>query len=177
MPLQKPLPIKTSILRRHPRIRAPTVVHLAAVLARRALERALPERARLSNDRRCHRGHGADAAAMVELTGELPPGPLVSDDLAPTTIRQRTWNLWHIASLWVGMSVCIPTYMLASSMISAGMTWRQSILAIVLGNAIVLVPIDHPAHMLAPAMGSHFQCLREPRFSPRGAILFRSCGP
>ncbi|MGH9259802.1 MAG: hypothetical protein ACRD08_07895, partial [Acidimicrobiales bacterium] len=24
-------------------------------------------------------------------------------------LGQRTWNLWHIASLWVGMSVCIPT--------------------------------------------------------------------
>ena len=37
---------------------------------------------------------------------------LVNADLAPTPLAERTWNLWHIASLWVGMSVCIPSYML-----------------------------------------------------------------
>jgi NCS1 family nucleobase:cation symporter-1 len=71
---------------------------------------------------------------------------LTNADLAPVPAARRTWNLWHIASLWVGMSVCIPTYMLASSMISAGMTWRQSLLAILLGNAIVLLPLVLNAH-------------------------------
>jgi hypothetical protein len=36
---------------------------------------------------------------------------LTNADLAPTLAADRTWNLWHIASLWVGMSVCIPSYM------------------------------------------------------------------
>ena len=70
---------------------------------------------------------------MVELAEELAPGPLVNDDIAPTSIGRRTWNRWHIASLWVGMSVCIPTYMLAASMIEAGITglslkcpWRKN---------------------------------------------------
>ena len=78
---------------------------------------------------------------MVELTRELAPGRLVNDDLAPSGVEARTWNLWHIASLWVGMSVCIPTYMLAASMIEAGMTWWQSLLAILIGNVVVLVPL------------------------------------
>ena len=43
-------------------------------------------------------------------------------------------------------SVCIPTYMLASSMIDAGMTWWQSLFTILLGNAIVLVPLVINAH-------------------------------
>jgi NCS1 family nucleobase:cation symporter-1 len=71
---------------------------------------------------------------------------LSNEDLAPVPPDRRTWNLWHIASLWVGMSVCIPTYMLAASMIGAGMTWVQSLLAILLGNAIVLVPLVINAH-------------------------------
>jgi NCS1 family nucleobase:cation symporter-1 len=71
---------------------------------------------------------------------------LTNEDLAPVPSERRTWNLWHIASLWVGMSVCIPTYMLAASMIGAGMTWFQSLLAILLGNAIVLVPLVINAH-------------------------------
>jgi NCS1 family nucleobase:cation symporter-1 len=77
---------------------------------------------------------------------DRPDPRLINDDLAPTAVAERTWNLWHIASLWVGMSVCIPTYMLAASMIDAGMNWWQSLLAIVLGNAIVLVPLVISAH-------------------------------
>ncbi len=39
------------------------------------------------------------------------------------------------------MSVCIPTYMLASSLISGGMNWWQAIGTVALGNLIVLVPM------------------------------------
>lgn len=88
----------------------------------------------------------SDFFTMVELEQELPEGPLSNTDIAPTRINQRSWNQWHIASLWVGMSVCIPTYMLAASMISAGMNWWQSLLAIFLGNAIVLIPMVLNAH-------------------------------
>ncbi|MFQ5549727.1 MAG: NCS1 family nucleobase:cation symporter-1 [Gemmatimonadales bacterium] len=78
--------------------------------------------------------------------GQLPSGNLLNDDIAPSGSTKRTWNLWHIASLWVGMSVCIPTYMLAASMIQSGMNWWQSLLAILIGNAIVLVPLVINAH-------------------------------
>lgn len=78
---------------------------------------------------------------MAELTESLPDSHLSNADIAPTALRDRSWNLWHIASLWVGMSVCIPTYMLAASMISAGMNWWQSLLTILLGNVIVLIPL------------------------------------
>jgi NCS1 family nucleobase:cation symporter-1 len=83
---------------------------------------------------------------LVELAEPLPPSTLINADIAPTRLNQRTWNLWHIASLWVGMSVCIPTYMLAASMIDAGLSWQASLFAIVLGNAIVLVPMIINAH-------------------------------
>ena len=45
------------------------------------------------------------------------------------------------------MAHCIPTYMLASGLIAAGMSWWQALLTILLGNIIVLVPIllnSHP---------------------------------
>jgi len=66
---------------------------------------------------------------------------LLNADLAPVPEGERSWKLWHFVSLWVGMSVCIPTYMLAAVMIESGLTWRQSLLAIFLGNAIVLFPL------------------------------------
>ena len=44
------------------------------------------------------------------------------------------------------MSACIPTYMLASSLIGGGMNWWQAILTIFLGNLIVLIPMILNAH-------------------------------
>lgn len=66
---------------------------------------------------------------------------LSNTDLAPTTPAQRTWSTWHIAALWIGMAVCIPTYSLAAGMIAQGFSWWQATLTVMLGNVIVLVPM------------------------------------
>ncbi len=66
---------------------------------------------------------------------------LYNEDLAPVPVERRTWTLYNYASLWVAMSVCIPTYMLASGLIAGGMNWRQAIGTILLGNLIVLIPM------------------------------------
>src|SRR2546425_6802911 len=71
---------------------------------------------------------------------------LYNPDLAPTQPHQRTWNMWHIAALWVGMAVCVPTYTLASGLIDAGMNWKQAIFTIALGNIVVLIPMVLNAH-------------------------------
>jgi NCS1 family nucleobase:cation symporter-1 len=71
---------------------------------------------------------------------------LYNKDLAPTTPAQRTWGTYNFAALWVSMAHCIPTYMLASGLIGAGMNWKQALLTILLGNAIVLVPILLNSH-------------------------------
>jgi len=79
----------------------------------------------------------------VELTGSS----LYNHDLAPTTVAQRTWKTYNFAALWISMAHCIPTYMLASGLITAGLSWWQALLTILLGNLIVLVPIllnSHP---------------------------------
>jgi len=67
-------------------------------------------------------------------------------DLAPTVLSQRKWGVKDFAALWVSMSACIPTYMLASSLIAEGMNWWQAILTIFLGNTIVLIPMILNAH-------------------------------
>ncbi|MGH7700625.1 MAG: NCS1 family nucleobase:cation symporter-1 [Gemmatimonadales bacterium] len=100
--------------------------------------------------------------------GDLPVGRLVNPDLAPVASDRRTWNLWHIASLWIGMSVCIPTYMLGASMIGAGLTWWQSLLAVLLGNAIVLVPLVINAHA-GTKYGIPFPVYARASFGTRGA--------
>ncbi|MBI2417909.1 MAG: NCS1 family nucleobase:cation symporter-1 [Ignavibacteriales bacterium] len=76
----------------------------------------------------------------------LQDSPLLNNDLAPTKISERSWGTYHIAALWIGMSVCIPTYMLASGLIAGGMNWWQALLTIALGNVIVLLPMILNAH-------------------------------
>src|SRR5688572_9593496 len=66
---------------------------------------------------------------------------LHNEDLAVVPKEKRAWNTWNYAALWISMSLCIPTYMLASSLIEGGMNWWQAILTIFLGNTIVLIPM------------------------------------
>ena len=67
-------------------------------------------------------------------------------DLAPTRIVDRKWATRDIAALWISMSACVPTYMLASSLIAQGMNWWQAVGTIFLGNVIVLLPMVLNAH-------------------------------
>ncbi len=72
---------------------------------------------------------------------------LINVDIAPTPLSQRTWSVWHMASLWIGMVVCVPTYMLAGGLIALGMSWWQAVATVCLGNIVVLVPMllnGHP---------------------------------
>jgi NCS1 family nucleobase:cation symporter-1 len=110
----------------------------------------------------------AEARDFVELTDDLSSSPLWNKDLAPTTIAQRTWSTWNIAALWIGMSVVISTYMIAGSMIEAGMTWWQAMLTVLLGNTIVLVPMCLNAHA-GTKYGVSFPVLLRASFGTRGA--------
>jgi len=71
---------------------------------------------------------------------------LINPDLAPVPAERRTWNWWHIASLWIGMAICIPTYTLASGLVDQGWTWQAAVGAVVLGNVVVLLPIALNSH-------------------------------
>ncbi len=93
---------------------------------------------------------------------------LYNDDLAPVPQEKRTWGIYNYASLWVAMSVCIPTYMLASGLIAGGMSWKQAIGTILLGNVIVLIPMILNAHAGAK-YGIPFPVLVRASFGVRGA--------
>jgi NCS1 family nucleobase:cation symporter-1 len=86
------------------------------------------------------------AAGIVELTTDVSDSPYYSADMAPVPRAARRWGIRDLAVLWISMSACIPTYMLASSLIEQGMDWRQAVLTIFLGNLIVLVPMILNAH-------------------------------
>jgi len=101
----------------------------------------------------------------------IPHDPsLYNADLAPVPQERRTWGLYNYVSLWVAMSVCIPTYMLASGLIAGGMSWWQAILTILLGNLIVLVPMLLNAHAGAK-YGIPFPVFVRASFGVRGANI------
>ena len=83
---------------------------------------------------------------------------------------KRTWTQWHIAALWVGMAVCITTYTLASGLITQGMNWWQAMLAVLLGNIIVLIPMTLNAHP-GTAYGIPFPVLLRASFGTLGANI------
>jgi nucleobase:cation symporter-1, NCS1 family len=95
---------------------------------------------------------------------------LSNPDLVPTRPEQRTWSTWHIAALWIGMAVCIPTYTLAGSMIKQGMSWWQAVLTVALGNCIVLVPMILNGHPGAK-YGIPFPVLMRASFGTVGANI------
>jgi NCS1 family nucleobase:cation symporter-1 len=93
---------------------------------------------------------------------------LYNEDLAPIPPERRTWGTYNYAALWVAMSVCIPTYMLASGLIAGGMSWWQAIGTILLGNLIVLIPMLLNAHAGAK-YGISFPVFVRASFGVRGA--------
>ncbi len=95
---------------------------------------------------------------------------LYNPDLAPIPQEKRSLGTYNYASLWVAMSVCIPTYMLASGLIAGGMNWIQAVGTILLGNLIVLIPMLLNAHAGA-RYGIPFPVFVRASFGVRGANI------
>src|SRR5438132_2577566 len=96
----------------------------------------------MPNERRLADGR----VELVDLA-RVEAGPLYNHDLAPVPLSRRNWTTYNYAALWVSMAHCIPTYMLAAGLMGSGMSWRQALFTILVGNTIVLVPIllnSHP---------------------------------
>jgi nucleobase:cation symporter-1, NCS1 family len=109
-------------------------------------------------------------AAAIAAREELSRSPLWNADLAPTPPERRTWSTYNIAALWIGMSVVITTYTLASGLMQQGMNWWQALGTILLGNVIVLVPMILNAHA-GTRYGIPFPVLCRASFGVRGANI------
>ncbi len=83
---------------------------------------------------------------IIELTEDLSSSNLYSEDLRPVPKNQRTWSKWDLAAIWVGMAVCIPTYLLASYMIVDGMSWIEALIIIGVANLIITIPMVLNGH-------------------------------
>ena len=112
---------------------------------------------------------------------DLAESRLYNVDLAPVPADRRKWRVGSYAALWISMSACIPTYMLASSLIGGGMNWSQAIFTIFLGNLIVVIPMILNAHA-GTRYGIPFPVFCRASFGTRGANIpalmraFVACG-
>jgi NCS1 family nucleobase:cation symporter-1 len=114
---------------------------------------------------------GQDSIQSGVLNAEtIQSSSLYNEDLAPIPSSKRSWNTYNYAALWIAMSVNIPTYMLASGMIAGGMSWRQAIFTVFLGNVLVLAPMLLNAHAGAK-YGIPFPVFARASFGVLGANL------
>jgi NCS1 family nucleobase:cation symporter-1 len=115
-----------------------------------------------------HLAEQASSGIPPHPIGELPDPRYSNADMVPVPLSERRWGMWDMASLWVSMSACIPTYMLGSSLIDGGMSWWQAVLTIFLGNVVVLVPMLLNAHA-GTRYGIPFPVYCRASFGLRGA--------
>src|SRR5438045_9442288 len=125
--------------------------------------------------------HTPADAPDVEISIEIEHSTLYNKDLAPVPRLRRTWRVGSFAALWISMSACMPTYLLASSLIGGGMNWSQAIITIFLGNLIVVFPMILNAHA-GTRYGIPFPVFCRASFGTRGANIpalmraFVACG-
>ena len=103
-----------------------------------------------------------------------PDANLINDDIRPADRSQRTWSVMNMASLWIGMVVCVPTYMLAAGLIDQGMNWQQAVATVLIGNLIVLVPMILNGHP-GTKYGIPFPVLARASFGIYALTFHRSC--
>ena len=101
---------------------------------------------------------------------ELMSSKYFNDDLAPSSVAERTWTTYTIAMLWVGMSICIPSLSLASGLIGMGVSPWLSILNVALGNLIILIPIQLNS-TIGTKYGIPFPLFARLTFGVKGAQL------
>jgi nucleobase:cation symporter-1, NCS1 family len=112
--------------------------------------------------------HQVTGITLRELPGDIAKSPYYSPDMAPVPAAGRKWNARDLAVLWISLSACVPTYMLASSLIDQGMNWWQAVLTVFLGNCIVLIPMSLNAHA-GTRYGIPFPVYCRAAFGIRGA--------
>jgi len=110
--------------------------------------------------------HPQDAVERVR--EQVRDSSLYNKDLAPVGPAERTWGGYNLLALWIGISVVITTYTLASALMSAGMNWWQALITVAGGNLLVLIPMLLNAHA-GTRYGIPFPVFVRSMFGTRGA--------
>lgn len=83
----------------------------------------------------------------LEVGNDIADSPRFNHDIAPTRAAQRTWSKWNVASLWVGMAICVPTYTLGGVLTAYfGLSVMEALWTILIANIVVLIPLTLNAY-------------------------------
>ncbi len=83
----------------------------------------------------------------LDVGTDLTNSPRYNEDIAPTKASQRTWSRWNVASLWVGMAICVPTYTLGGVLTAYfGLSVSEALWTIFAANIVVLIPLTLNAY-------------------------------
>ncbi len=78
----------------------------------------------------------------LDIGDDIANSPRYNEDIAPTRASQRTWTRWNVASLWVGMAICVPTYTLGGVLTAYfGLSVSEALWTILVANIVVLIPL------------------------------------
>jgi len=78
----------------------------------------------------------------LDVGDDIALSPRYNEDIAPTRASQRTWSRWNVASLWVGMAICVPTYTLGAVLTAYfGLSVSEALWTILVANIVVLIPL------------------------------------
>ena len=78
----------------------------------------------------------------LDVGDDIANSPRYNEDIAPTKASQRTWSRWNVASLWVGMAICVPTYTLGGVLTAYfGLSVSEALWTILVANVVVLIPL------------------------------------
>ena len=83
----------------------------------------------------------------LDVGADIANSPRYNEDIAPTRAAQRTWSRWNVASLWVGMAICVPTYTLGGVLTAYfGLSVSEALWTILIANLVVLIPLTLNAY-------------------------------
>ena len=83
----------------------------------------------------------------LDVGDDIANSPRYNEDIAPTRASQRTWTRWNVASLWVGMAICVPTYTLGGVLTAYfGLSVAEALWTILIANIVVLIPLTLNAY-------------------------------
>lgn len=71
---------------------------------------------------------------------------LWNEDFHPTPVKMRRWGSWTFFAVWFGMAVEVESWALVSIGYSFGLDWFYSLMAVIIGNLIVLIPMIIQSH-------------------------------
>lgn len=93
------------------------------------------------------RVHEVGEFVELEAGEDLLASPRYNEDIAPTRANERTWSKWNVASLWVGMAICVPTYTLGGVLTAYfGLSVTEALWTVFAANVVVLVPLTLNAY-------------------------------